>query len=41
MPGVASFSSTQIVTSANRRVPIARGYARTFKEAYFAFMFGE
>lgn len=41
MPGVASFSSTQIVTSANRRVPIARGYARAFKEAYFAFMFGE
>lgn len=41
MPNVDRFSSTEIVTRSGRVIPIARGYAKPFKEAYFAMMFGE
>ncbi len=41
LPNVDHFNSTQIVTKAGRSVPIARGFAKPFKEAYFALMFEE
>ena len=41
MPSVESFDSTQIITDTKRTIPIARGYAKAFKEAYFTFMFEE
>lgn len=41
LPAVDRFSATEVVTKSGRRIPIARGYARAFKEAYFALMFGE
>lgn len=41
MPNVDRFSSTEIITRSGRVIPIARGYAKPFKEAYFAMMFGE
>lgn len=34
------FSNTDIITKSGRTVPIARGLAKAFKEAYFALMFG-
>ncbi len=41
MPNVDCFQSAEIVTGSGRRVPIARGCAKGFKEAYFAMMFRE
>ena len=41
MKNVDRFSGTEIITKSGRRVPIARGAGRAFKEAYFAVMFGE
>ena len=39
MDKVDQFNSTNIVTKSGFRIPIARGLAKPFKEAYFAFMF--
>lgn len=39
MPSVANFNMMEIVTMSKRRVPIARGYGKAFKEAYFSFTF--
>ena len=39
LPNVDSFNSTEIKTKFGRTIPIARGYAKTFKDAYFAAMF--
>lgn len=41
LPNVDHFSSTEIITKSGRNIPIARGYAKTFKEAYFNIMFRE
>ena len=41
MKNVDRFSGTEIITKSGRRVPIARGAGRAFKEAYFAVMFEE
>ncbi len=41
MKNVDSFNSTQITTKSGRIVPIARGFAKPFKEAYFAIMFND
>ena len=39
LPNVDHFSMTEIITKSGRRIPIARGYGKAFKEAYFAFVF--
>ena len=41
LPNVNRFNTTEIVTKSGRIIPIARGYAKAFKEAYFALMFQE
>lgn len=41
MPNVDHFNNAQIVTKSGRNIPIARGYAKAFKEAYFMVMFQE
>ncbi len=41
MPNVDHFSNTEIITKSGRKIPIARGYAKAFKEAYFQLMFKE
>ncbi|MGM9602209.1 MAG: LytR/AlgR family response regulator transcription factor [Faecousia sp.] len=39
MPNVDHFSMTEIITKSGRSIPIARGYGKAFKEAYFALLF--
>ena len=39
IPNVDNFSMTDITTKSGRSIPIARGYGKAFKEAYFAFVF--
>ena len=39
LPNVDHFSMTEIITKTGRSIPIARGYGKAFKEAYFAFVF--
>jgi len=39
LENVDSFNSTDVITKSGRRVPIARGGAKAFKEAYFSMMF--
>lgn len=39
MANVDRFSSLEIITRSGRSIPIARGYAKAFKEAYFTYMF--
>lgn len=39
LPNVDRFSMTEIITKSGRSIPIARGYGRAFKEAYFAYTF--
>lgn len=39
MDNVDNFTSTEIFTKCGKMVPIARGYGKPFKEAYFAYMF--
>ena len=39
IPNVDHFSMTEIMTKSGRSIPIARGYGKAFKEAYFAFVF--
>ena len=39
IPNVDHFSMTDITTKSGRSIPIARGYGKAFKEAYFAFVF--
>ena len=41
MPNVDHFNMTEIVTKSGRKIPIARGYGKAFKEAYFTLMFRE
>ena len=41
LPNVDHFNSTEIIMRSGRCVPIARGYAKAFQEAYFAQMFRE
>ena len=41
LPNVDHFNSTEIIMRSGRCVPIARGYAKAFHEAYFAQMFRE
>ena len=41
MKNVDHFNHSQIITKSGRCLPIARGFAKPFKEAYFALMFGE
>lgn len=41
MPNVDHFNSTEIITKCQRNIPIARGLAKVFKEAYFTLMFQE
>ncbi len=41
MPNIESFNSTHLTTNSKRTVPIARGYAKAFKESYFTVMFKE
>ena len=39
IPNVDRFSMTEIITKSGRSIPIARGYSKAFKDAYFAFVF--
>lgn len=39
LPNVDHFSMTEIITKSGRSIPIARGYGKAFKEAYFALVF--
>ena len=39
IPNIERFNTTEIVTKSGRCIPIARGHAQTFKEAYFSLMF--
>lgn len=41
MPNVDHFGNAEIITKSGRSVPIARGFAKDFKEAYFTLMFNE
>ncbi len=41
IPNVDRFNAAEIVMRSGRTVPIARGYAKAFKEAYFNHMFRE
>lgn len=41
LQNVDRFDSSELTTFSGRRVPIARGYNKAFKEAYFNRMFGE
>lgn len=41
LPNVDYFNNTEIKTKSGRSIPIARGYAKPFKDAYFALMFQE
>ena len=38
---VTYFNSIEIETKTHKKVPIARSYAKSFKEAYFEYMFKE
>ena len=39
MPNIDHFNSAEIVTISGICVPVARGYSKSFKEAYFSHMF--
>ena len=39
LPNVDHFSMTEIMTKSGRSIPIARGYGKAFKDAYFAVVF--
>ena len=39
LQNVDHFTTTQITMKSGKSIPIARGYAKAFKEAYFAQMF--
>lgn len=39
IPNIDQFNSTEIRTKSNICIPIARGYSKTFKDAYFNYMF--
>ncbi|MEG0570521.1 MAG: LytTR family DNA-binding domain-containing protein [Oscillospiraceae bacterium] len=39
IPNVDYFNTTEITTKSGRTIPIARGYAKNFQEAYFAVVF--
>ena len=39
IPNIDHFSPQEITTKAGTCVPISRGYSKTFKDAYFAYMF--
>ena len=41
MPAIDHFNSIEIETKTHKKVPIARSYAKSFKEAYFEYMFKE
>lgn len=41
LPNVDQFNHTEIITRSGKHLPIARGYAKSFKEAYFSLMFRE
>ena len=41
LPNIHRFNHTEITTKSGKTIPVARGYAKTLKEAYFAVMFGE
>lgn len=41
LPNVDHFNSSKIITKSGDTIPIARGFAKAFKEAYFALMFQE
>lgn len=41
LPAVNHFNSLEIETKSHKNVPIARSYAKEFKEAYFEYMFKE
>lgn len=39
LPNVDHFSMTEIITKSGRSIPIARGYGKVFKDAYFVYTF--
>ena len=39
MPNVDHFDASEIYLKSGRSIPIARGYTKAFKEAYFSMMF--
>lgn len=41
LPNTDHFSSTEVLTRSGMAVPIARGYAKAFRDAYFDYMFQE
>ena len=41
MPAIDHFNSIEIETKTHKKVSIARSYAKSFKEAYFEYMFKE
>ena len=41
IPNTDHFNSTEVLTRSGLAVPIARGYAKAFRDAYFDYMFQE
>lgn len=41
LPNVNHFTNAEITTRSGQKIPIARGYGKAFKEAYFSAMFDE
>ena len=41
LPNTDHFNSTEVLTRSGMAVPIARGYAKAFRDAYFDYMFQE
>lgn len=41
LPNVDHFSNSEIITRSGHSIPIARGYGKAFKDAYFSVMFAE
>ena len=39
LQNVDHFTAAEITTKSGRNIPVSRGYAKAFKEAYFAQMF--
>lgn len=39
LPNIDYFNMTEIITKSGRKIPIARGYGKTFQEVYFSIIF--
>ena len=41
LPNVNHFNNNEVTTRSGQTIPIARGYGKAFKEAYFSTLFAE